>query len=218
MSVLATGNQGSVFAKIEVLYEKIADCIWSVVLACFRIPSPRLILLVTKRPEFNSSLSRSIQVLKSRIQSSIALTTSWTLSAESGLNARYNCVSPAYVWTCGKWPLIISNSLLAYSVNKNGPKHDPWGTLCVNWNLSETLLSSETRWNQSVRYDLNQRNAVSFIPKLLLRRDKRTECSTVSKTALKSSSTSSTTCWRSMAIRISLCILRSAVSVLCFLL
>ena len=110
-----------------------------------------------------------------------------------------------HISACIKWlkssrtirvQLIIASTKInspKWRQNSNGPKHDPWGTPWFNCRDSEHLPLSETRWERPDRYDTNHSSAVPRIPKLVLRRDSNTECSTVSKAALRSNNTSRTT-------------------------
>ena len=50
-------------------------------------------------------------------------------------------------------------------IEKQGPKHEPWRTPCFKGNWLERLPFTETRWNRSDRYHLNQASALSVIPK-----------------------------------------------------
>ena len=78
-------------------------------------------------------------------------------------------------------------------MKSKGPKHDPWGTPCFKGNWSERLPFTETCWNRSDRYDLNQASALSVIPKSDSRRPISLSWRIVSKAALKSNNTSKVT-------------------------
>ena len=46
----------------------------------------------------------------------------------------------------------------------SGPQQDPWGTSWLMGNLLERPPLTDTRWNRSDRYDLNQASASSVTP------------------------------------------------------
>ena len=70
-----------------------------------------------------------------------------------------------------------------YMVNDNGPITDPWGT--PSWGLCglETVLLTETYWDQLWKYEENQFNTVPVIPYLWASQWRKTSWLIVSNAA-----------------------------------
>ena len=99
------------------------------------------------------------------------------------------------------------------SVKSRGPKTDPWGTPNLRSALEDKQLPSLILWHLPVRCDLNQLSAFPVTPNQLSSLCKRIVWSMASKAAERSTNVSVVTLPVSSDARISLRILRRAVSV-----
>ena len=163
---------------------------------------------------FNISRSLIIHFLKSMMQSHIAFIALASSPCTFGLNAKYNCLSSAEECTLGKCRPTVSNSLLVYTVNRSGPRHDPCGTPCASQKVSDSPPLTTKRCVRSERYDVNQLSAWLVTPSLGLNRSSKMSWRTVSKAALRSKRTSKVTFCASIFNKISFITFKRADSVL----
>ena len=78
-------------------------------------------------------------------------------------------------------------------VKRTGPRTEPWGTPQESLTGSDCTLLTDTFWNRSYRYDLNQAKAVLWIPNVYSRRVRRMVWSIMSEAAERSRSVRSET-------------------------
>ena len=160
---------------------------------------------------FIFSLLVIIHDLISRIQASTQARAS---AEESTSQVKYSWVSSAYIWYISLWDRIIAPRGRVYIQKMMGPKTDPCGTPKTSCDREERTLWMDTYCVRSLRYVSNMRNTDPDSPTCSFRKWSRISWSTVSKAADRSSNTRKTCFFLSTAIMISLCTLKSAVSVL----
>ena len=109
-------------------------------------------------------------------------------------------------------------NLLEFKVKSKGPKQEPCGTPKGRSKCSDCSPFTMTCCEWPEKYDLSHCSAVPVIPKDMSSGRIMILWSTVSKAELKFKRTNIVTCSRFMLCKISSTTLKSAVSVLCFLL
>ena len=112
------------------------------------------------------------------------------------------------------WLLMMSVRGEVYMESKTGPTTEPWGTPQKRFRLDERSAPIFTNWVLPDRYDCSQPKAFPVIPKRCFSLVVRMSLSTVSNATERPSNINITHPQSSMARRMSLCILVSAVSVL----
>ena len=129
----------------------------------------------------------------------------------------YSWVSSAYIWYLSQYfRMILPSSTAAWIVNvfKMDPKTDPCGTPQVKPVGLEVALPILTVWVLRLKYEANHVSDTPKRPTFSERRVSNMLWSTVSKAALKSSSTKYDARWLSAAVSRSLWILSNVISVL----
>ena len=101
-----------------------------------------------------------------------------------------------------------------YNVNKTGPNTEPWWTPYKSGRGFEVGPLTMTDWNRSETYEQNLLRTLPLIPKVISRRLRRIEWSSVSNAALRSRrATSETNFWSEFVSKLSMT-LSTAVSTL----
>ena len=122
-----------------------------------------------------------------------------------GRNEMYSWTSSAYMWKLIPCFLITSPNGEMYIVNNSGPSTDPWGTPLDICRLLDVSFPMRMYWYLSERYEANHSNAGPLTPNRYFSRCNKIEWSIMSKAALKSSNTCTTTNPTSVASIMSLC-------------
>ena len=95
-------------------------------------------------------------------------------------------VSSAYLWKEQLCRLMTSERDWEYNVNKTGPNTEPWGTPYKSGRGFEVDPLTMTDWNRWETYEQNHLRTLPLIPKVISRRLRRIEWSSVSNAALRS--------------------------------
>ena len=139
---------------------------WVILLRCLDVP------ITMKSVLFTLNLS---VLFVTQLEISLRYSPSYVKSVSAVDKDIYTWVSSSYKWWSNLWLWIRELSGLAYSVNNNGPRTEPWGTPENKGTAFEKQFLIFIEWILFIRNGRIQVSAMPDMPYQPERRSRRTE-------------------------------------------